>query len=126
MRILNLCVVILLVLAAAYVYEIKFESTLRAERLAQMRSEIRRERDLIAALRAEWEKLGNPARLQDIIRRHLPLGPAQGFQFDSLDRLPQRPPQIVQPPADDAIAAQPESQDTETPTGSVPNLREQR
>ena len=41
-------------LAAAYVYEIKFESTLQAERVAKLRGEIRREHDAIAALRAEW------------------------------------------------------------------------
>ena len=36
MRLLNLCVIILLVLAASYVYEITFESTLRAERVAKI------------------------------------------------------------------------------------------
>ena len=71
MRLLNLCVLVLLVLAAAYVYEIKFESTLRAERVAKMRGDIRRERDAIAALRAEWATLDNPARIQGLARRHL-------------------------------------------------------
>jgi hypothetical protein len=52
LRILNVCVVDSLVVAAAYVYEIKFESTLRAERVAKMRGDVRRERDAIAALRA--------------------------------------------------------------------------
>src|SRR5215213_670782 len=98
MRLLNLCVLVLLVLAAAYVYEVKFESTLRAERVAKMRADVRRERDAIAALRAEWAQLENPARIQALVRRHLPLGPVDTAQFDSLDRLPERPPQIVQPP----------------------------
>jgi len=62
-RFLNLCVLMLLVAAAAYVYEIKFESTLQAERLAKLRTEIRRERDAIATLRAEWAKLDNPVRI---------------------------------------------------------------
>ena len=60
MRLLNLCVLILLVAAAAYVYEIKFESTLRAERVAKMRGDVQRERDAIAALRAEWATLKIP------------------------------------------------------------------
>ena len=60
-----------LVAAAAYVYEIKFESTLQAERLAKLRSEIRRERDAIATLRAEWAKLDNPVRIQGLAQRHL-------------------------------------------------------
>src|SRR5262245_47743425 len=125
MRILNLCVLVLLVLAAAYVYEIKFESTLRAERVAKMRADVRRERDAIAALRAEWAQLENPARVQGLVRRHLPLGPARAVQFDSLDQLPERPPQIVQPPAEDAIATMIENPDSDL-TGSVPDGAEQR
>jgi len=104
MRILNLCVVVLLVLAASYVYEIKFESTLRAERVAKMRGDVRRERDAIAALRAEWATLDNPARIQGLARRHLRLRPADATQFDQLGRLPERPPMIVQPPPADLIA----------------------
>jgi hypothetical protein len=125
MRLLNLLVLALLVFAAAYVYEIKFESTLRAERIAKMRSDVRRERDAIAALRAEWAQLENPARLQGLVRRHLPLGPAKPTQFDTLDRLPERPVQVVQPPPQDAIATMIENPDNE-PTGSVPDPAEQR
>lgn len=120
MRLLNICIVALLVFAAAYVYEIKFESTLRAERIAKMRGDIRRERDAIAALRAEWATLENPARIQGLVRRHLPLGPMHPTQFDSLDRLPERAPQIVQPPPSDAIAAMIENPDDNPPTGSIP------
>jgi hypothetical protein len=120
MRLLNLCILAMLVFAAAYVYEIKFETTLRAERIAKMRGDIRRERDAIAALRAEWATLENPARLQGLVRRHLTLGPTQPVQFDSLDRLPERPPQIVQPPPEDAIAAMIENPDDNPPTGSIP------
>src|ERR1700759_3345544 len=102
MRFLNLCVLVLLVLAAAYVYEIKFESTLRAERVAKMRGDIQRERDAIAALRAEWATLENPARIQGLARRHLHLRPAEATQYDQLDRLPERPaPAVVQPPPAD-------------------------
>src|SRR4029079_5537755 len=102
MRLLNLCVLVLLVLAAAYVYEIKFDSTLRAERVAKMRRDIQRERDGIAALRAEWATLDNPARIQGLARRHLQLRPAEATQYDSLDGLPERPPAL--PPSDDAMA----------------------
>src|SRR5689334_25258108 len=124
MRILNLCVVVLLVAAAAYVYEIKFESTLRAERVAKMRGDVQRERDAIAALRAEWATLENPARIQGLARRHLHLRPPDSSQYDSLDRLPERPPAIVQPPATDAIADKIE--DLSPVTGSVPALMGQR
>jgi hypothetical protein len=120
MRLLNICVLAMLVFAAAYVYEIKFESTLRAERIAKMRADVRRERDAVAALRAEWATLENPARIQGLVRRHLPLGPTHPSQFDSLDRLPERPTEFVQPPPDDAIATMIENPDDHAPTGSVP------
>ena len=65
MRLLNICVIVALVLAAADVYKIKFESTRQAQRVAKLRMEIRREHDAIAALRAEWAKLDNPGRIQE-------------------------------------------------------------
>ena len=52
-RVLNLVVIGALVLAAAYVYRIKFDATVQAERLAKIRGEVRHERDTIAALRAD-------------------------------------------------------------------------
>jgi cell division protein FtsL len=124
MRFLNLCVLALLVAAAAYVYEIKFESTLRAERVAKMRGDIQRERDAIAALRAEWSALENPARIQGLARRHLRLRPPDSAQYDSLERLPERPLPIVPPPATDAIADKIE--DLNPVTGSIPALMGQR
>jgi hypothetical protein len=103
-RLLNLVVVAALVLAAAYVYKVKFESTLQAEHVAKLRADIRRERDAIAALRAEWSQLDSPARIQGIVRRHLALKPIDANQIDTFDRLPERPPDIVPPDRSDPIA----------------------
>ena len=119
MRMLHFCVLILLISAAAYVYEIKFESTLRAERVAKMRVDVQRERDAIAALRAEWATLDNPARLQGLARRHLQLRPADATQYDPLTRLPERPPTVMQPQPTDAIASMLEAADAPAATGSV-------
>jgi hypothetical protein len=125
MRLLHFCAVVLLIVAAAYVYEIKFDSTLRAERVAKMRTDVRRERDAISALRAEWATLENPARIQGLVRRHLPLGPADATQFDSLDDLPERPPAVVEPPVQDAIATMLENPDYAPPTGSIGPMTQQ-
>ena len=73
LRVLNLCVIGFLVLAAAYVHRIKFDATVQAERLARLRGELRHERDKIAALRAEWEQLDSPARIETLAKRYLPL-----------------------------------------------------
>ena len=48
MRLLNILVIGALILAASFVYKIKFDSTLQAERVAKLRGELRRERDAIA------------------------------------------------------------------------------
>jgi cell division protein FtsL len=122
MRLINICVIVALVLAAADVYKIKFESTSQAQRVAKLRMEIRREHDAIAALRAEWAKLDSPARIQDLARRHLALKPAEARQIDRLDNLPERPPDLVPPDEPDPIGimiAKPEIIDRSA-TGSVP------
>ena len=72
LRVLNLCVIGILILAAAYVYRVKFDATVQAERLARLRGELRHERDKIAALRAAWEQLDSPARIETLAKRYLP------------------------------------------------------
>jgi hypothetical protein len=91
LRVLNLVVIGVLVLAAAYVYRIKFDATVQAEQLARLRGELRHERDKIAALRAQWEQLDSPARIETLAKRYLTLRPMAPPQFDPLDRLPERP-----------------------------------
>ena len=102
-RVINIVVIGALVLAAAYVYRIKFDSTVQAEHLAKLRIEVRRERDRIAALRAEWGELDNPGRIESLAKRFLTLKPIAPTQFDSLDRLPERPPDDARAANDDPI-----------------------
>ena len=122
LRILNICVIVALVFAAADVYKIKFESTRQAQRVTKLRMEIRREHDAIAALRAEWAKLDNPARIQDLARRHLALKPVDRRQIDPLNNLPERPPDFVpvdEPDVIGTVIANPEVLDRSA-TGSMP------
>ena len=77
MRILHLLVIGALVFAAAYVYRIKMDSTVRTERVLKLHAEIREQRDTIAVLRAEWAKLDSPLRLQGLVERHLRAEAAQ-------------------------------------------------
>ena len=122
MRLINICVIAALVLAAADVYKIKFESTRQGQRLVKLRTEIRREHDTIATLRAEWAKLDTPARIQELARRHLPLKPTEIQLFDRLDNLPERPPDLVpvgEPDPIGTVIAKPEVLDRSA-TGSLP------
>ena len=112
-RLLNICVIVALVVAAVYVYRIKFESTRKAEQVARLRLEIRREHDGVAELRAQWSKLDNPIRIQELAQRHLALRLIELRQFDQLDRLPERP--AVAPDSADPIGGLL----ADPPTGSI-------
>jgi hypothetical protein len=109
LRVLNLVVIGALIMAAAYVYRIKYDSTVQAERLAKIRGEVRRERDTIAALRAEWGELESPSRIEALAKR------------DKLDALPERPPQLVKPDSRDPIGEVIENLEEPPPamTGSI-------
>jgi hypothetical protein len=105
MRLIHLLVIGALVFAAAYVYQIKMDSTARTERVLRLRAEIREQRDAIAALRSQWAKLDAPLRLQGLAERHLPLKPITAIQYDSLKNLPERPARLVKPGEPDPIGA---------------------
>jgi cell division protein FtsL len=127
LRLLNILVIAALVLPASYVYKIKFEATLQAERVSKLRAEIRRERDAIAILRAEWTQLDRPDRIQGLAQRHLKLKPVEVAQFDALDKLPERPVQLVPPGTADPIGAIIEIfADEEALTGSLPDPARRR
>jgi hypothetical protein len=119
MRFIHLLVIGALVFAAAYVYRIKMESTVRTERVVQLHADIREQRDAIAALHSEWAKLDAPRRLQGLVERHLPLKPLIATQYDALKNLPERPPNYTKSGDPDPIGAMIESIDT-TATGSIP------
>jgi hypothetical protein len=126
MRIIHLLVIGALVFAAAYVYRIKMESTLRTERVLRLNAEIREQRDAIAVLRAEWARLDAPLRLQGLAERHLALKPLIATQYDFLKNLPERPPRLVRPGDPDPIGAMIQAIDSVTATGSVPAPEDQR
>jgi hypothetical protein len=105
MRLVNILVIAALILAASFVYKIKFVSTLQVERVAKLRGELQRERNAIAVLRAEWARLDTPGRIQGLAERHLTLQPVKSAQFDKLNRLPERPPAAEQPVGKDPIGA---------------------
>ena len=124
MRLIHLLVIGALVCAAAFVYQIKMDSTARTERVLRLRAEIREQREAIAALRSEWARLDAPLRLQGLSERHLPLKPLTATQYDSLKNLPERPPSLVKPGDPDPIGAMinaiASAADSGSVTGSVP------
>jgi hypothetical protein len=122
MRIVHLLVIGALIFAAAYVYRIKMESTVRTERVLRLHADIREQRDAIAALRAEWAKLQAPVRLQGLAERHLKLKPVESVQYDSLKTLPDRPPSFARSTTADPIGAILDVlSDKDGTTGSIPD-----
>ena len=130
MRIVHLFVICALVFAAAYVYRIKMESTVRTERVLQLRADIREQREAIASLSAEWAKLETPGRMQDLATRYLSLKPVEATQYDQLKNLPPRPPNFIRPDDPDPIGAMIDTTDKgidkDNVTGSVPSPEERR
>jgi cell division protein FtsL len=121
MRLVNIMVIAALIVAATTVYKIKFDSTLQAEKVAKLHNELRRERNAIAALRAQWARLDTPSRIERLANRYLTLRPIKPTQIGNFDNLPPRPP--AQPPQpSDPIGAMLAPNAPET-TGSVPATR---
>jgi hypothetical protein len=123
MRIVNILVIAALIVAAAAVYKIKFDSTLQAEKVAKLHNELRKERDAIAFLKAEWARRDTPSRIQALAERFLKLEPVKTTQFGNFDHLPPRPPDAP-PDTSDPIAAflasHPRGPSAPETTGSLP------
>jgi hypothetical protein len=122
MRLLNIMVIGALILAASFVYKIKFDSTLQSERLSRLRGELRQEQDAIASLRGQWARFDNPARVQALAQRYLPLKRIDPYQFDDFSRLPERPQPVAVPAPSDPIGAMAAPGD-EPATGSISGPR---
>ncbi|MGQ3356641.1 MAG: cell division protein FtsL [Phreatobacter sp.] len=120
MRLLNIVVVAALIVAAAYVYRIKYEATRHAEQVARLQLEIKRERETIAALKAQWAQLNSPDRLQALAEKHLRLRPLAINQLHDLAGLPDKP--FVDPdPIGSMLEALGSGADPVV-TGSVPGM----
>ncbi|MBX3521117.1 MAG: hypothetical protein KF835_13985 [Xanthobacteraceae bacterium] len=91
LRLIHCLMVMGLLAAAGYVYDIKYRATGEAQQVQKLRNEIRAEKDRIAAARAEWGKLSSPDRIQELAERHLKMKPVEPRRFGSVGVLPERP-----------------------------------
>lgn len=93
-KLLHLVAIGALVSSAFYAYTIKYETTLEAEQLQKIRMKAQRERDAIAVLKAEWQFLNRPDRLQALADRHLDLQPISVTQVVRMSDVPNRGPKV--------------------------------
>lgn len=63
------------------------------ERIDAMSQNIQREMRTLHTLRAEWDYLNQPQRLEALAKKHLTLAPLKGAQLIVLDNLPLRAPE---------------------------------
>ena len=91
-RLLHIIAITALIASAGYAYSIKYETLYYAEQVAKLKGKVQRERDVIAVLKAEWQYLNRPDRLQAAVQRHLDVQPMSIHQLARLSDLPNRPP----------------------------------
>ena len=90
-RLLNVLAVLGLIGSAIYAYSIKYDTLYQAGQVSKARTQLHRERQAIAVLRAEWQLLTRPDRLQKAVERHLALEPIGTSHLGRLSDLPDRP-----------------------------------
>jgi len=90
LRLLHIVAIFGLIGSAGYAYSIKYDTLYQAEQVAKLKSRIQTERDGIAVVKAEWQHLNRPDRLQAAVDRHLDLQPMAVQQLARLSDLPAR------------------------------------
>lgn len=93
-KLLHVIAIGALVSSALYAYTIKYETTLETEQLQKLKAKAQRERDAIAVLKAEWQFLNRPDRLQALADRHLDLQSFSVSQVVRVSDLPNRGPKV--------------------------------
>ena len=90
-RLLNLLAVAGLVASAIYAYSIKYDTLYQGGQVSKLKTALHAERQAVAVLRAEWQLLTRPDRLQAAVEKHLALEPIGVAHLGRLSDLPARP-----------------------------------
>ena len=113
LRFLNVLAVASLIGSASWAYSVKYDTIFYVEQIRKNEAKLERERDAIAILKAEWQFMSKPLRLQVLADKYLPLQALKATQIIRASDLPDRK---VEP---DAITEKLE--DLGIVTGSTPN-----
>jgi hypothetical protein len=103
MRIINIALVVLMLGAATWTYNVKHDAEHNLKQIAELQRRIKLEKDTINLLHADWAYLSQPSRLQqlsDLYADQLHLRPTEPEQIVHPNELP-APPAV---PAGDGIA----------------------
>ena len=102
-RLLNVLAIATLVGSAIYAYSIKYETIFRAEKIVQLRQQIKSEEDSIAMLRAEWEHVSRPERIEALADQFLTLQQPTLRQIVPIQALPDKTIDATPAPKPDAL-----------------------
>lgn len=102
-RLLNVLAIATLVGSAIYAYSIKYETIFRAEKIVQLRQQIKSEEDSIAMLRAEWEHVSRPERIEALANQFLSLQQPSLRQIVPIQALPDKVKEAAPAPEPDAL-----------------------
>jgi hypothetical protein len=83
--------------AALFLFHIKQEVRELEEELGIAHSGILRHQEAIQVLRAEWSYLNRPARIAELVERHLEMQPLAARQFVGFDEIPYRAAEATAP-----------------------------
>lgn len=89
-RLLNLLAVCGLIASAIYAYSTKYDTLYQGGQVSKLKTALHKERQAIAVLRAEWQLLTRPDRLQAAVEKHLALEPIGTAHLGRLADLPNR------------------------------------
>jgi hypothetical protein len=91
LRLLNVFAVAGLIGTAMWAYSIKYDTIYYAEQVKKLEKRLDRERDAISVIRAEWQHINRPVRLQVLTDRHLQMQNLQATQIARAQDLPAKP-----------------------------------
>jgi cell division protein FtsL len=89
-RLLNVLAIAALVGSAIYAYSIKYETIFRGEQIVELRQQIRSEQDSIGMLKAEWEHVSRPERIEALANQFLTLQQPSLQQIVPVSALPDK------------------------------------
>lgn len=89
LRFLNIVAISMLVATAGWAYQTKYETIRYAEEVRKLEHKVEKERDQIAILKAEWQLLNRPARLE-VLAQKLEMRPLRPSQVARAQDLPER------------------------------------
>jgi hypothetical protein len=93
-RIFSFILLAAMIVGAVVTYDMKRKAEDAANQVARLQTEIAREKDRLAALRAEFSRLTQPGRLQAVIEQHadyFALEPFSPDQIATIGEIPLRP-----------------------------------